>query len=903
MAFIYQAFQENTLSKQSLSLDFFFHGRGTVLQKTPIGMFRSLMHQLYTKVPLVRLSVRAAYREKRGFGEAGTGWEWQRKELEDLFSNAVVRAAKSRTITIFVDALDEAGDVANNLAEYFHDLNDRLAEGKGTARICISCRHYPILAENASLEICVEEENHDDIAKYTKHRLNTGIPKREKATLSVDDCQALENTIVERASGVFQWARLVVPMIIDLNRQGESLAYIYQELSKVPQDLGDVYEHILKRIIEPRNRTRTLHLMQWVCLAERPLSVTELRFAMASDDGYIHESRQFCKDAKDFVDTDMRMERLVTSLSGGLVEVKHHKAKSTVQFIHQSVNDFLRSDGLKYLTTPSRDGLSQDHSGLTTLSTDVIIGQSQHRLCKSCVNYLGLDEVLAGSALLGTSWYRDQRREVSLLLARLPFMEYATRHWFFHAEKAESLGILQQDLVQQLGSPPGPAFRTWIEAFRNMDKYNTKCPQVGSTLLHVASSSNLRSAVQILLSGSAKVDERDDSGNTALHYAARWGHKDLVKMLLDIGADIVATNKDGATALERAAANGHEEVLKLLLGQGADINQSTGSSGNALHAAALRGYKRVVQILLREGADVNAQSGHYGTALQAASYRGNTAIVTTLLDNGADVNAQSGEYGTALQAASYEKHTAIVVTLLDKGADVNAQGGVYGTALQAASYRGDTAIVATLLDKGADVNAQGGEYGTALQAASYRGHAAIVATLLDKGADVNAQSGHFGTALQAASYRGDTAIVATLLDKGADVNAQSGHYGTALQAASYEKHTAIVATLLDNGADVKAQGGLYGTALQAASVGGDTVIVATLLDKGADVNAQSGHYGTALQAASYEKHTAIVATLLDNGADVKAQGGLYGTALQAASVRGHTAIVTQLLERGALELQ
>lgn len=129
----------------------------------------------------MRLSVRAAFKEKSGFGEAGLGWEWQRKELEDLFSNAVIRAAKSRTITIFVDALDEAGrGVAKDLAEYFHNLNDKLAAGKGTARICISCRHYPIIATNISLEIYVENENHDDISKYVKHKLDAGIENNKE---------------------------------------------------------------------------------------------------------------------------------------------------------------------------------------------------------------------------------------------------------------------------------------------------------------------------------------------------------------------------------------------------------------------------------------------------------------------------------------------------------------------------------------------------------------------------------------------------------------------------------------------------------------------------------------------------------------------------------------------------
>jgi hypothetical protein len=35
------------------------------------------------------------------------------------------------------------------------------------------------------------------------------------------------------------------------------------------------------------------------------------------------------------------MHKLVNSLWGGLAEVKHHKQENIVQFIHQSVNNFL----------------------------------------------------------------------------------------------------------------------------------------------------------------------------------------------------------------------------------------------------------------------------------------------------------------------------------------------------------------------------------------------------------------------------------------------------------------------------------------------------------------------------------------------------------------------------------
>ena len=282
MAFIYRAYQERLSSKKSLSLSFFFHGRGVALQKTPTGMFRSLLHQLFIKVPSVRPSVRAAFKEKQLFGVAGKDWEWQRKELEDLFSNAVICTAKRQAMTVFVDAIDEAGSgVAIELASYFHHLNDRLAAVAGNGRICISCRHYPVVATSSSLEVCVDRENRGDISTYVQEKLSSEIAKEPLSSGTMDDWLALDKDVVSKSSGVFQWARLVVPMIFTYCREGESLGYIRRRLTEVPEELGNVYDRILKNIMKPEKKRRTLHLMQWVCLAKRPLSVTELRFAMA----------------------------------------------------------------------------------------------------------------------------------------------------------------------------------------------------------------------------------------------------------------------------------------------------------------------------------------------------------------------------------------------------------------------------------------------------------------------------------------------------------------------------------------------------------------------------------------------------------------------------------------------
>lgn len=57
------------------------------------------------------------------------------------------------------------------------------------------------------------------------------------------------------------WARLIIPLIISFIQDRESPTFINDELYKVPPDLGDTYEHILKTVIPTRNRTRTLLLI------------------------------------------------------------------------------------------------------------------------------------------------------------------------------------------------------------------------------------------------------------------------------------------------------------------------------------------------------------------------------------------------------------------------------------------------------------------------------------------------------------------------------------------------------------------------------------------------------------------------------------------------------------------
>ncbi|KAE8440868.1 hypothetical protein EG329_006366 [Mollisiaceae sp. DMI_Dod_QoI] len=874
--FLFRHFKTQPIYQESIPISFFLHGRGTILQKSRLGMYRSLLHQLLLNAPNAQAEFRHAFQERfKSQGEPGKDWSWHANELRAIFMSAIELIARTQPVNIFVDALDEANDgtedqnTSHQIVSDFHELNDHLHYKKLRSTICFSCRHFPIVADNQGRDICVEEENSADISIYVCNELcrRLFISEAEKEYLA-----DLQDTIITGAQGVFQWAKLVVALAIGYHNHGKSLREIRQMLAEVPQELGNVYKHILSEVIDKDNYHQTLRLMRWVYLAERPLTVTEVRYAMSLPDADIYGLEFTLAELE--LPTHNMMVRRIVSLSGGLIEPKQHEEGQILQFIHQSVNDFLLRDGLRFLNKTSPGDL---------------IGQSHHQLSVICANYMRM-------AGVPYSNYFDAKS----VKAQLPFIDYATTSWFLHAEKAETRGVPQHYILQYSQQCP-KMLEHWVKFYTVLDYYHFsgRQPAQASTMLHIASTANLLSVVQGLLSKDSHLEQTDDFGNRALHNASRWGHVKVVKALLEAGAVAEAQNHNKCTALERAAANGHEEVVQLLLAKGVDVNKQTGETGNALYGAAAKGSRVIVQVLLNHGADINAQGGEYGNALQAAASRGHQAIVQLLLDKGADVNAQGGAYGNALQAAVYEGHQATVQLLLDKGADVNAQGGAYGNALQAAVYEGHQAIVQLLLDKGADVNAQGGEYGNALQAAAYEGHQATVQLLLDKGADVNAQGGQYGNALQAAAHEGHQATVQLLLDKGADVNAQGEEYGNALQAAAIRGHQAIVQLLLDKGADVNAQGGAYGNALQAAASEGHQATVQLLLDKGADVNAYGGEYGNTLQAAAYEGHQAIVQLLLDKRADVNAQGGEYGNALQAAAIGGHQATVQLLLGNDA----
>ena len=705
-----------------LVASFFFSARGAPIQQTSLGMFRSLLHQLLEKIPEMLSKFSLIYEKKRDTKLGpGQNLEWHERELREFLDSYTTILPKAHPIRIYVDALDESGqDVAIGLVKYFRELTSRPSSTKAGISVCFSCRHYPVLAPSHELNICVEDENYEDIGTHVRTSLRGKFPDKRNAL-------DLEQKIVNKASGVFQWVILVIRIILKLNDDGANLRKIHQKIEELPDKLEDLYKDVLSKI---EDRARAVQLMQWVCFAQRPLSLKELRFAMVIDATTSYTSLKQCKSSADFSDTDEQMKRTVTSLSGGLAETRGYWATQTVQFIHQSVKDYLVQSGL-----PNLD---------SSLS-DSVIGRSHFRLSRSCVKYLTVEEVLRYRTENPKRYYGEIEME-----NLFPLLNYSVRNWIVHAEVVEAQRMPQDDLLELFRWPSNNIINSCIRYYNFIQYHSSQWGK--TTFLHIASRHGLLSIIEAMIrSGEAfDVNSKDEGGQTALFWAARKGKEAVIQLLIKQGAEVDLKDNEGRTPLSWAAQMGHKATVQLLIEQGAEVDSKDNEGQTPLSWAVGFGKEAIVQFLIEQGVEVDSKDNEGQTPLSRAAEEGEEAIVQFLIKQGAEVDLKDNEGRTPLSWAAQMGHKATVQLLIEQGAEVDSKDNEGQTPLSWAVGFGKEAIVQFLIEQGAEVDSKDCNGRTPLSWAAEYGKEAIAQLLIERDdVDINSsdQSGRTPLAL------------------------------------------------------------------------------------------------------------------------------------------------------------
>ncbi|KAH6844621.1 hypothetical protein B0I37DRAFT_327314, partial [Chaetomium sp. MPI-CAGE-AT-0009] len=467
-----------------VAISFFFNARGDELEKSTVGLYRSLLLQL-----LERLPERQGVFSSLGLRTLNGGChQWGIEELKALLEE-VVQSLGEFPVTCFVDALDECDEgQVRDMISFFEEVGEMTTKANPPInfKVCFSSRHYPYITIRRGLDLALEEEleHGRDIAKYLDSKLKIGHSKL---------AEQIRTDVQEKASGVFFWVVLVTEILNKEHDRGR-IHGLRQKLRDIPGNLHELFRDILTR--DPHNRGELLLCVQWVLFARQPLKPEQLYFAILS--GVSPEAlSEF--DPGEITTADTK--RFILSSSKGLAEVTKSKSP-TVQFIHESVRDFLLKE-----------------NGLREIWSDLggnFEGAIHEQLKQCCLTYMRIDiatslEIPSSLPAANTEGAAKLRQSAN---EKFPFLEYATQNVLYHADAAEAGGISQADFLQSF------QLADWIKLDNLLERHEVRRHTANASLLYILSERDMAALIKVHPANRSLFEEEDERYGTPL-FAAR----------------------------------------------------------------------------------------------------------------------------------------------------------------------------------------------------------------------------------------------------------------------------------------------------------------------------------------------------------------------------------------------
>ena len=218
-------------SSELLTLKFFFWAAGNSIQKSLIGLFRSLLHQILSTLPhLISL---VAFNHPSRPSQHGLIQAWTEARLRKALRIALEEATKGFRLCFFLDGLDELDEDYEGLVPVIKDL---LKENN--VKVCLSSRPYRVFSEAFSSANMLKLH---DVTRADIYTFVTGsLTSRDPQLIS-----EMSDEIVDKAEGVFLWARLVVQEMNKGLINEDSEGQLKDRLNAIPSGIEDLYSHML----------------------------------------------------------------------------------------------------------------------------------------------------------------------------------------------------------------------------------------------------------------------------------------------------------------------------------------------------------------------------------------------------------------------------------------------------------------------------------------------------------------------------------------------------------------------------------------------------------------------------------------------------------------------------------
>jgi hypothetical protein len=349
---------------------FFFWKSGTALQRTQVGLLRSLLYcALHQRPELVAfvfpeklqhleqiltdhlydaqidakdmssISLPSKFRALMDI--------WPLTDLKNAFRLLLCQNVLDTKFCFMIDGVDEFDGDYTEIVNLLKDV----VKFHGV-KICISSRPLRVFerAFDRLPGFRVQDLTECDIRLYIAGNLHNNIDMVELVRKEPHRATRLTQMIVEKASGVFLWVQLVVKSLLNGLMNQDTIVDLERRLELLPPDLEDLYRHMISKV-DLLYRPRAFKFFHFATYMDiEPLALLLSLFDEEDLDLPIKARIQLMPELE-------RLERVtdvtarITNACAGLLEVHRPKDgkcdEARVQFMHRTVLDFFEKPDVR----------------------------------------------------------------------------------------------------------------------------------------------------------------------------------------------------------------------------------------------------------------------------------------------------------------------------------------------------------------------------------------------------------------------------------------------------------------------------------------------------------------------------------------------------------------------------
>ena len=384
---------------RKVKASFFFHDRGSEIQKSFKGLLQGITYQILRDIPeLLQLIIPIHQQISKRLDS-----NWTQEDIHKAFQVLLKQQNFRLSVTLFLDALDEYDGTHENIASFLYSIATMTETALTEIKICFSSRPLQIFLDKFNDEpgFSIHEHTTEDIRMVIQSRMsqNRAMFQCMKEATPRYRLLATEfaKEVILRAEGIFLWVKLVLDELLDEFTAGETIQGLIRKLMCLPPKLEDFYQHTLDRL-PSRYHDDTKVIFEVLGCAIEPLR--------------LHDVFEICRYTKierlvgctpctamDDEWSDDSAQRWIRSRTGGLVQFvpisERHvyfegehwegficptqcrlgKVTYAVQFLHQSVKTFTQEARWATLSTSDRFPC---HNGYAYIARYVLTLLYQH---------------------------------------------------------------------------------------------------------------------------------------------------------------------------------------------------------------------------------------------------------------------------------------------------------------------------------------------------------------------------------------------------------------------------------------------------------------------------------------------------------------------------------------------